>query len=69
MIILTTRGISKKVKEEILSKVKAGGELVVAAFAKQYGISDKAIYNWIGGRTTKKFSWLDYAKLKRETNS
>jgi len=64
VINLTTRGVSKEVKEEILLKVKAGEP--VAALAKQYGISDKAIYNWIGGRTTKKVSWLDYAKLKRE---
>lgn len=61
---MTTRGVSKEVKEEIISKVKAGEP--VATLAKQYGISDKAIYNWIGSRTTKKVSWLDYAKLKRE---
>ena len=64
MIILTTRGVSQEVKEEILSKVKSGEP--VANLAKQYGISDKAIYNWIGGRTTKKVSWLDYAKLRKE---
>lgn len=61
---MSTRGVSKEVKEEILSKVKSGE--AVATLAKQYGISDKAIYNWIGGRTTKRVSWLDYAKLKRE---
>lgn len=59
-----TRGVSQEVKEEILSKVKAGEP--VSSLAKQYGISDKAIYNWIAGRTTRKVSWLDYAKLKRE---
>lgn len=61
---MSTRGVSQEVKEEILSKVKSGEP--VATLAKQYGISDKAIYNWIGGRTTKRVSWLDYAKLKRE---
>ena len=61
---MTTRGVSKEVKEEILSKVKLGEP--VANLAKLYGISDKAIYNWIGGRTTKKISWLDYAKLRKE---
>jgi len=61
---LTTRGVSQEVKEEILSKVKSGES--VAGLAKQYGISDKAIYNWLGGKTTKKVTWLDYAKLKRE---
>lgn len=56
--------IAAEVKEEILGKVKAGEP--VAVLAKQYGVSDKAIYNWLGGMTTKKVSWLDYAKLKRE---
>lgn len=56
--------IAQEVKEEILTKVKAGEP--VSALAKQYGVSDKAIYNWIAGRTTNKVSWLDYAKLKRE---
>ncbi|MBC8435264.1 transposase [archaeon] len=59
-----TRGVAKEVKEEILSKVKTGEP--VATLAKQYGVSDKAIYNWLGGRTTKKVSWLDYAKLRKE---
>ncbi|MEK7498064.1 MAG: transposase [Patescibacteria group bacterium] len=63
-MINLTRGISKEVKEEILSKIKAGEP--VATLAKLYGISDKAIYNWLGGRTTKKVTWMDYAKLKRE---
>lgn len=59
-----TRGVSQEVKEEILSKIKSGE--AVSTLAKQYGISDKTIYNWLGGKTTKKVTWLDYAKLKRE---
>lgn len=61
---MATRGVSQEVKQEILSKVKAGEP--VSALAKQYGISDKAIYNWIAGGTTRKVSWMDYTKLKRE---
>ena len=56
--------IPSEIKNEILAKAKAGER--VMELAKQYGVSDKAIYNWIGGRTTNKVSWLDYAKLKRE---
>lgn len=63
-MIYLKNAIAPEVKEEILGKVKVGEP--VATLAKQYGVSDKAIYNWIGGRTTNKVSWLDYAKLKRE---
>ena len=59
-----TRGVAKEVKEEIISKVKAGES--VSTLAQKYGVSDKAIYNWLGGRTTKKVSWLEYAKLRKE---
>ncbi len=58
------RGIAKEIKEEILAKVKAGE--AVSGLAKIYGISDKAIYNWIGGKTTNKVSWLEFAKLRNE---
>lgn len=58
------RGIAKEVKEEILAKVKAGE--AVSGLAKTYGISDKAIYYWIGGKTTNKVSWLEFAKLRNE---
>ena len=58
------RGIAKEVKEEILAKIKAGE--AVSGLSKIYGISDKAIYNWISGKTTNKVSWLEFAKLRNE---
>ncbi|MCI0526376.1 MAG: hypothetical protein L0Y56_02840 [Nitrospira sp.] len=56
--------IAKEVKDEILGKVKAGES--IPSPAKAYGVSDKSIYNWLEGSTTRKVSWLEYAKLKRE---
>jgi hypothetical protein len=56
--------IAKEVKEEILTKVKAGEP--VSGLSKAYGVSDKSIYNWLEGKATKKVSWLEYAKIKKE---
>ena len=56
--------IAKEVKEEILSKVKAG--VPAQELAHTYGISPKTIYGWLRWGTVNKVSWLDYAKLKKE---
>ena len=56
--------IAVEVKEEILTKVKAGE--AVSGLARQYGVSDKTIYTWIKGTTTNKVSWLEFAKLRNE---
>lgn len=58
--------INKEVKEEILTKVKAGEP--VMALAKQYGVSDKSIYNWLRGKAANKVSWLEFAKLRKENS-
>jgi len=63
-VITLTKTIAKEVKEEILSKVKAGEGVV--ALAQVYGVSDKTIYGWLRWNTTKGVSWLDYAKIKKE---
>jgi len=42
---LQKKVIPKEIKEEILSKVKAGER--VAALAEQYGISTKTVYTWL----------------------
>ena len=59
--------IAKEVKEEILARVKAGEP--VLALSKQYGVSDKSIYNWIRGKTINKISWLEFAKLRKKTSN
>ena len=56
--------INKEVKEEILTKVKAGEP--VASLAEKYGVSTKTIYNWLRGRTTQQVSWMEHVKLKKE---
>jgi len=44
-------GISSEVKAEILAKVKTGQKVV--KLSKQYGVSDKTIYNWLQGQETR----------------
>lgn len=56
--------VSKEVKEEILSKVKAGESAV--SVAEKYGVSPKTIYGWLRWTTTNKVSWMEHIKLKRE---
>lgn len=59
------RRVSKEIKEEILSKVKAG-ECVVD-LSNQYGVSNKTIYGWLRQDTGEAVvSALEYNKLKRE---
>lgn len=57
-------GISKDVKDEILGKVKSG--VPVVELSRQYGVSDKTIYNWLRDKAIGSVSTIDYAKIKRE---
>jgi len=59
-------GISKDVKEEILGKVKAGTS--VAELSKQYGVSDKTIYNWLRDKAVGTVSAVEHGRLKRENS-
>jgi len=63
-VIFLRNVIAKEVKEEILAKVKSGESVI--DLGKQYGVSEKTIYNWLRGKVTNKVSWLEVAKLKRE---
>lgn len=58
------RIIAKEVKEEILSKVKAGE--AVSELAQKYGVSTKTIYGWLRGGVTKQVSWMEHVRLKKE---
>lgn len=59
------RRIPKEIKDEILSKVRAGER--VAQLAEQYGVSDKTIYSWLRQDSGDEVvSILKYNKLKRE---
>lgn len=57
-------GISGEVKAEILTKVKAGHKVV--ELSKQYGVSDKTIYNWLKGAVTEQVSWREYKRVMKE---
>lgn len=57
--------ISKEIKDEILNKIKNNGLGVMEA-AKQYGISDKTIYNWLGTKAKGVVGLLEHNKLKKE---
>lgn len=57
--------ISTEIKDEIIKKIKHDGLSVVDA-AKQYGISDKTIYNWLGTKARGTVSILEHNKVKKE---
>lgn len=59
--------IAKEIKEEIINKLKQGG-LSVADAAKQYGISDKTIYNWLGTKAKGSVSLLEFNRIKKEND-
>lgn len=59
------RRIPKEIKEEIISKVQAGGG--VTDLADQYAVSTKTIYAWLRQDSGEGVvSMLQYNKLKRE---
>ena len=57
--------IAAEIKAEIINKIKHDG-VSVAEAAKQYGISDKCIYNWLGTKASNTISVLEYNKVKKE---
>ncbi len=59
--------IAKEIKDEIINKLKHGG-LSVADAAKQYGISDKTIYNWLGTKAKGSVSLLEFNRIKKEND-
>lgn len=66
-LIMAKQGfrIAKEIKDEIINKLKHDG-LSVADAAKQYGISDKTIYNWLGTKARGSVSLLEYNRVKKE---
>lgn len=57
-------GIAREVKVEILAKVKAGQKVV--ELSKQYGVSDKTIYNWLRGQVTEQVNYREYKRVLKE---
>ena len=56
--------IPKEIKDEILARLKGGSK--VPELAKEYGVSEKSIYNWLASGVRGEISPLEYARLKRE---
>ena len=56
--------IPKEIKDEILARLKGGSK--VPELAKDYGVSEKSIYNWLASGVRGEISPLEYARLKRE---
>ena len=60
--------IAPDIREQILKRVKEEGVSVSLA-AKDHGISEAAIYNWLGKGADHTPSWIEFVKLKRENKA
>lgn len=59
--------IAVEIKNEIINKLKHEGLSVMDA-AKQYGISDKTIYNWLGTKAKGSVSLIEFNRIKKEND-
>jgi transposase-like protein len=57
--------ISPEVKQDILRRIKDEG-VSVAQAAKDHGVNESTIYNWLGASTKGTPSWADLAKLQKQ---
>jgi transposase-like protein len=57
--------IAPDVKEQIINRIKHDGLSVVQA-AKEHGVNENTIYNWIAKKTEGQPSLGENIKLKRE---
>jgi len=62
--VIYLAGISKEVKEEIISKIKAGAK--VTEVSSQYGVSTKTIYYWLRGKADSGTSIVELRRLRKE---
>ena len=60
--------IAPDVREQILKRIKEEGVSVSQA-AKDHGIHETTIYNWLGAGAQSVPSWVEFAKLKRENKA
>ena len=60
-----TNRIAPEVKADILRRVKDEG-IPVAQAAKDHGIHESTIYNWLGAGVKGMPSWADMAKLQKQ---
>jgi transposase-like protein len=57
--------IAPDVKKDILKKVKDEG-IAVSQAAKDHGVTETTIYNWLSKGAKGSPTWSEYSKLKRE---
>lgn len=57
--------IAPEVKEQILKRVKEEG-LPVKEVAKEHGISDQTIYDWLAKGANSAPSWSEFARLQKQ---
>ena len=62
---MTTHRIPKDRKEQILKRIKEEG-ISVSQAAKEHGISDATIYNWLSKGVTGQPTLRDFARLKKQ---
>lgn len=64
---MTKHRITPEVREQIINRVKNEGVSIGQA-AQEHGITESAIYKWMGKKADGTPSILEYAKLKREND-
>jgi len=57
--------IAREVKEQILGRIKSEG-LAVSEVAKEHGISEQTVYNWLGQGVEGRPTYGEISRLKRE---
>lgn len=57
--------VSADVKADIIKRVKEDG-VSVADAAKDHGLHESTIYNWLGTGVSGTPSWAEFTKLKKE---
>lgn len=57
--------IAPELKEQIINRIKNDG-ITVAHAAKDHGVSEASIYDWLGKKTAEVPSILEVNKLRRE---
>ena len=60
-----TYKIAPEVKQDILKRVKEQG-ISVAQAAKEHGIHESTIYNWLGTGAQGTPSWSEFSRLRKE---
>lgn len=60
--------VSADVKQQILNRIKNDG-IPIAQIAQEHGISQKSIYNWLAKGVEGQPTWMEVAKLKKESRS